>query len=86
MAVKDTKQKQTVGEERAPRRKRVCLYCETKTKPSYSDSVTLRKFLSDRSKIVPRARSGACSKHQRLISREIKYARQLALLPFVNRV
>lgn len=68
----------------APRRtKRVCLFCETKKEPTYIDSQTLRKFMSDRSRIVPRAKSGVCSKHQRRVTREIKHARHLALLPFV---
>ncbi|MBI2021668.1 30S ribosomal protein S18 [Candidatus Daviesbacteria bacterium] len=75
------------GEQVAPRRsKKVCYFCENKKDPSYTDTVTLRKFLSDRSRIIPRLRSGACSRHQRMITREIKHARHLALLPFITRV
>jgi len=66
-----------------PRPKKVCYFCETKTIPSYTDVVTLRKFMSDRAKIVAKMRTGACSKHQRAITREIKHARHLALMPFV---
>lgn len=66
--------------------KRVCAFCEGKTEPEFTDSATLKKYLSDRSRILPRVRTGACSKHQRGITRQIKYARHLALLPFVNEV
>lgn len=75
----------TKTEESMPK-KRVCYFCENKVNPTYTDTVTLRKFLSDRAKIVSRVRSGACSKHQRAISREIKHARHLALLSFVPQV
>ncbi len=70
----------------APRIKRACSFCESQTEPAYTDSATLRRYLSDRSKIVPRGRTGACSKHQRRITTEIKHARHLALLPFLTRV
>ena len=73
-------------EQRAPRAKRVCLFCESKTVPTYTDCVTLRKFMSDRAKISQRGRTGACSKHQRVLAREIKHARHLALLPFVAKI
>lgn len=67
-------------------RKRVCLFCEADKEPTLTDSSQLRKFMSDRARIIPRAKSGVCSKHQRRLALEIKYARHLALLPFVNRV
>lgn len=69
-----------------PSRKKVCAFCESKTDPSYTDTVALRRFMSTRGKIVPKLRSGSCSKHQRSLTREIKRARQLALLPFTLRV
>lgn len=59
-----------------------CAYCESKTSPSYTDSAGLRRFTTGRAKIVPRLRSGICSKHQRGLAREVKRARHLALLPF----
>lgn len=68
---------------RAPK---VCMFCQSKTLPSFVDSQTLRKFMSDRSRILPKIRTGACSKHQRLITKEIKYARHLSILPFVNQI
>lgn len=54
--------------------------------PSYTDTVSLKRFVSSRAKIVPKLRSGACSKHQRALTREIKRARHLSLLPFTLQV
>lgn len=62
--------------------KKTCFFCESKTLPLYTDINTLRRFLTERSKIVPKLRSGLCSKHQRRVTIQIKYARHLALLPF----
>lgn len=59
-----------------------CLFCETKTTPSYKEYQTLSKFMSDRGRILTRERSGICAKHQRSMSGEIQKARVLALLPF----
>lgn len=66
--------------------KKGCFYCQKKLAPSYTDLVNLRRFLTDRAKIVAKERSGICSKHQRQIARHIKYARHLSLLPFVPKV
>ena len=66
--------------------KRVCIFCQSKTLPSYTDTANLKRFLSDRAKIVSRLRSGVCSKHQRKLSKQIKYARHLSLLPFTPKV
>lgn len=65
---------------------KVCLFCESKKEPIYTDSVTLRKFISGRARIVGKLRSGVCSKHQRRLTREIKRARHLSLLPFTLQV
>ena len=70
----------------APRVKKVCYFCQSKTIPSYTDLANLRRYLTDRAKIVPKMRSGACSKHQRGVAKHIKYARHLSLLPFVPNV
>jgi len=64
------------------RTKRVCIFCKTKTEPHFWDAVALRKFMNNRGRIVARSKTGACSKHQRRISQEIKRARHLALLPY----
>lgn len=70
----------------AEKRIRKCFFCSQGIEPNYTDSQTLRRFLSDRSRIIPKIRTGVCSKHQRAVTRNIKYARHLALLPFVTRV
>lgn len=66
--------------------KKVCFFCESKDEnkqnPSYTDIVSLKKFTTERGKIVAAGRSGACAKHQRKITKQIKYARHLALMPF----
>lgn len=63
-----------------------CFYCESKDKkePDYKDFESLRKFISERGKILSRQRSGVCAKHQRRLSKAIKRARHLALIPFVS--
>lgn len=67
-------------------KERACFFCQNKTDPTYTDLEVLRRFLTDRVKIVPKERSGVCSKHQRAVTKNIKYARHLALLPFVPKV
>ena len=62
-----------------------CLFCEEKRDPSYEDVETLQKFLTERGKIVGRARNGLCAQHQRQLALAVKYARHLALLPFTSR-
>lgn len=69
-----------------PRSKKGCLFCQNKSNPTYTDLNTLRRFLTDRAKIVGKERSGVCSKHQRQVAKNIKYVRHLALLPFVPKV
>lgn len=61
-----------------------CFFCQNDKLPDYKDWETLRKFLTDRGKILAKEKSGVCAKHQRLVAREIKRARHLALLPFVS--
>lgn len=68
------------------RSKKACFFCQSKTNPSYTDVVVLRRFITDRAKIVPKTKSNLCSKHQREVTRQIKYARHLALLPFTPKV
>ncbi len=63
--------------------KKVCFYCSSHSEPTYTNTVVLRKAISERSRIIPKQRTGACSKHQRAITLQVKYARHLALLPFV---
>jgi small subunit ribosomal protein S18 len=78
------------GEDRGGRRpyfrKKVCKLCLKKAKAvDYKDVDMLRRFVTDRGKILPRRITGACAKHQRMVSRAIMRARMVALLPFVSR-
>ena len=67
------------------KRKKVCIFCADKVEfIDYKDTVKLRKFISERGKILPRRISGACAKHQRELNVAIKRARQVALLPYVT--
>ncbi len=67
----------------APSR-RVCAFCANKSEVvDYKDPGKLHGYISDRGKIVPRRRTGACAKHQRILARAIKRARHLALLPYI---
>jgi small subunit ribosomal protein S18 len=71
------------GKFRKPRRK-VCSFCvEKATSVDYKAVNKLRKFMTERGKMVPRRTSGTCAKHQRLLSEAIKRARQIALVAFV---
>ena len=76
-------------ENRAPRgtgrkRKKVCQFCVDKCEHiDYKDTAKLRRYVTERGKIVPRRISGNCAKHQRQLTTAIKRARIIALLPFV---
>ena len=66
-------------------RRKVCRFCADKqVSIDYKDPRTLRYFITERGKIVPRRISGNCSKHQRDISEAIKRARNIALLPIAG--
>lgn len=66
-------------------RKKVCAFCVDKADfIDYKDVAKLRRFLSERSKIVPRRVTGTCARHQRELTTAIKRARQVALLPYVS--
>ncbi len=63
------------------KRRKVCAFCVDKVEYiDYKDIAKLRKYMSDRAKILPKRATGTCAKHQRLLSTEIKRARQMALL------
>ncbi len=74
------------GGMRMPRfKKKVCIFCQDKNAGiDYRRPDLLERFITDRGKILPRRVTGTCSKHQRLVAREIKRARTIALLPFVE--
>ena len=64
-------------------RKKVCAFCVDKvTDIDYKDVSKIRKYVSERGKILPRRISGNCAKHQRQLTMAIKRARHIALLPY----
>ena len=64
-------------------RRRVCRFCaDPNLEIDYKDAQALRYFITDRGKIVPRRISGNCAKHQRKLTKAIKRARNIALMPF----
>lgn len=66
-------------------RKKVCAFCVEKVSEiDYKDIAKLRKFTSDRAKILPRRVTGTCARHQRELTVAIKRARQIALLPYTS--
>lgn len=64
--------------------KKNCPYCKEDKEPDYKDYNVLRKYMSERGRILGRARTGICAKHQHRIDQQIKRARHLAYLPFVE--
>lgn len=72
------------GKMRRPK-KRICNFCVDKVVDiDYKDVNKLRRFVSERAKIIPRRISGNCAKHQRQLTLAIKRARNIALLPFTS--
>lgn len=68
------------------RRKKVCKFCTEKIDAiPYRDVRLLQQFVAERGKIVPRRLTGVCTTHQRRLTRAIKQARNIALLPFATR-
>ena len=66
-------------------RRKVCSFCADKILYiDYKDAPRLRRYLSERGKILPRRITGTCAKHQRQLTLCIKRARHIAMLPFVN--
>ena len=66
-------------------RRRVCSFCVDKVDYiDYKDTAKLRKYITERGKILPRRISGNCAKHQRCLTEAIKRARIVALLPYTN--
>ncbi len=64
------------------RKKKVCIFCADKVTIDYKDLPFVRKFLSDRGKILPRRSSGCCALHQRRVASVIKRAREAGLIPY----
>lgn len=67
-------------------RRRFCKFCTEKIPViDYKDMQTLRSFVTDRGKIIPRRISGTCAKHQRELTTSVKRARNIAFLPFTEK-
>ena len=66
------------------RRKKVCQFCAEKVDfVDYKDTETLKKYITERGKILPKRITGTCAIHQRAVTTAIKRARTVALLPYV---
>lgn len=67
------------------RRKKVCVFCADKSATiDYKDANKLKRYISERGKILPRRITGNCAKHQRALTVAIKRARHIALMPYVQ--
>ena len=74
-----------VQKRRGRRKKRVCIFCSDKIDfVDYKDIPKLRKFVSERGKILPRRVTGNCAKHQRKLTISIKRSRHMALMAFTT--
>ncbi len=72
------------GQKKFFHRRKFCRFCtDSNLKIDYKDFYTLKEFITERGKIMPRRITGNCSKHQRTLTLAIKRARTIALLPFV---
>ena len=66
------------------RRKKVCVFCGKDNVIDYKDINKLKRYISERGKILPRRITGNCAKHQRALTVAIKRARHVALMPYVQ--
>ena len=72
-----------INKKRGRRKKRVCVFCADKTSTvDYKDVNKLKKFVSERGKILPRRVTGNCAKHQRALTIGVKRSRHIALMAF----
>ena len=66
-------------------KKKVCAFCVEKAESiDYKDVAKLRRYISDRAKILPRRITGTCAQHQRQLTEAVKRARTIALIPYVS--
>ena len=66
------------------RRKKVCVFCGKNSVIDYKDTATLKRYVSERGKILPRRITGNCAKHQRALTVAVKRARHVAIMPYVQ--
>ena len=67
------------------RRRKVCVFCGKNSTIDYKDAATLRKYISEGGKILPRRITGTCATHQRALTVAVKRARHLAILPYAEK-
>lgn len=87
MAYNKTADREGSSMKRRPmrRRKKVCVYCVDKNAViDYKDTNKLKRYISERGKILPRRITGNCAKHQRKLTTAIKRARHIALMPYIT--
>ena len=65
------------------RKKKVCIFCGKDSAIDYKDTNKLKRYVSERGKILPRRITGTCAKHQRALTVAIKRSRHVALMPYV---
>lgn len=79
-----TERPERTGRPQRRGRKKVCSFCVDRIDQiDYKDVAKLRKYISERAKIIPRRVTGTCAEHQRQLTVAIKRARHIALLPYV---
>ena len=84
----ETKKPEIAGEDKGNRmrrapKKKVCAFCVEKAEEiDYKDVAKLKRYITEKGKIIPRRTSGMCAEHQRALAVAIKRARVMALLPF----
>ena len=66
------------------RRKKVCVFCGKDNVIDYKDTNKLKRYISERGKILPRRITGNCAKHQRALTVAVKRARHLAMMPYIQ--
>ena len=80
-----SEEKVVVKKFRKPAKKKVCAFCVAGEKDiDYKDVAKIRKYITEKGKILPRRQTGVCAHHQRQLSLAIKRARNVALLPYVG--
>jgi small subunit ribosomal protein S18 len=87
MAQRPNRDRPYKRKKRVYHRRKVCRFCaDTSLVINYKDPKSLKYFLSERGKIIPRRISGCCAKHQRTLTHAIKRARTIAMLPYVGSI
>ena len=82
---KDEKSNSPMKRRGGRRIKKVCVFCgKENNEISYKDANKLKRYVSERGKILPRRITGNCAKHQRALTVEIKRARHMAIMPYVQ--